>query len=114
LVLNFWSSTCSICVSEMPALEQVEHDFGNQVNIVGIDVADPRSKAARFAATLGVTYPLLADPEGTTAADYQVTGLPVTLVISTTGSILERHQGALTTPELEAVLEMEFQQLNQS
>jgi cytochrome oxidase Cu insertion factor (SCO1/SenC/PrrC family)/thiol-disulfide isomerase/thioredoxin len=111
LVLNFWSSTCAICTSEMPALQQVEHDYGKQVDVIGVDVADPRSTAVGFASALGVHYRLLADPEGTAAADYKVTELPVTFVISTSGSILARHEGALTAPELEAVLQTDFQQL---
>jgi cytochrome oxidase Cu insertion factor (SCO1/SenC/PrrC family)/peroxiredoxin len=111
LVLNFWSSTCTICTSEMPALEKVQQDYKNQVNVAGIDVADPRSSAAAFARRLGVTYPLLGDPDGATAAAYRVSALPVTFVIGTDGAILARHDGDLTTSELEAVLQMDFQQL---
>ena len=111
LVLNFWSSTCSACTTEMPALEQVEHDYGSQVSIVGVDVADPRSAAAQFARRMGATYPLVADPDGTTAADYRVTALPVTFFVTPGGSIIARHDGALTASELEAVLQMDFQQL---
>jgi cytochrome oxidase Cu insertion factor (SCO1/SenC/PrrC family)/thiol-disulfide isomerase/thioredoxin len=114
LVLNFWSSTCAICTSEMPALEQVDRHFGRDIEMLGVDVADPRTSAAAFARRLGVTYPLLADPAGTAAADYRVTGLPVTFVIAPGGSILARHDGALTAAELNAVLEMDFQQLPQT
>jgi cytochrome oxidase Cu insertion factor (SCO1/SenC/PrrC family)/peroxiredoxin len=112
LVLNFWASTCSPCTTEMPALERVEKDYGSRVGIVGVDVADPRTAAARFVGRLGVTYPLLADPQGATAADYRVTALPVTFVVAPGGAILARHDGTLTASELEAVLQMDFQQLN--
>jgi peroxiredoxin len=111
LVLNFWSSTCAACTQEMPALERVQRDFGRQVNVVGIDVADPRSSAAAFAGRLGVTYPLLADPDGSTAADFQVPGLPVTFLIAPGGTIVARNEGSLTAPQLEAVLQMDFPQL---
>jgi cytochrome oxidase Cu insertion factor (SCO1/SenC/PrrC family)/peroxiredoxin len=111
LVVNFWSSTCSVCTSEMPALEQVQQAYPTQVRVVGVDVADPRSRAAAFARRLGVTYPLLADPDGSTAAAYDVTGLPVTFVIGPGGTILARHDGNLTAAELAAVLQMDFQQL---
>lgn len=111
LVLNFWSSTCTACVAEMPALEQVAQDYKDQVKVVGVDVADPRSAAAQFARKVGATYPLLADPDGATAAGYRVTALPVTFVVTPDGSIIARHDGALTTSELEAVLQMDFQQL---
>lgn len=113
LVVNFWSSTCSICTQEMPALQRVDSDFKGKVNFVGVDVADPRSSAASFARTLGVRYPLLDDPGGQVAADYRVDALPVTFVISRSGTILARHEGALTRDELVAVLDMDFPGLPQ-
>lgn len=112
LVVNFWASTCSICTEEMPALEQVDRDFSGKVNFVGVDVADPRHATA-FARKLGVRYPLLSDADGTAAAAYRVDALPVTFVISPGGTILARHEGALTHDELVAVLEMDFQNLPQ-
>ncbi|HET6963917.1 MAG TPA: redoxin domain-containing protein [Acidimicrobiales bacterium] len=111
LVLNFWSSTCSACTTEMPALAQVQKDFAGQIHVVGVDVADPRDSAAAFARRLGVTYPLLADPGGGTAAAYRVAALPVTFIVAPGGSILARHDGTITASELEAVLQMDFQQL---
>jgi cytochrome c biogenesis protein CcmG/thiol:disulfide interchange protein DsbE len=113
LVLNFWSSTCSICVQEMPALQQVDSEFAGKVNFLGVDVADPCSAAASFASRLGVHYPLVADHDGTVTADYRVDALPVTFIIAPEGSIVARHEGALTTPELVAVLDMDFQNLPQ-
>lgn len=113
LVVNFWSSTCSVCIQEMPALQQTYQHFDGQLEVVGIDVADPRSSAASFASRLGVHYPLLADPDGTTAADYRVASLPVTLVVGPGRIILARHDGALTEPQLQAILEMDFPQLPQ-
>jgi cytochrome oxidase Cu insertion factor (SCO1/SenC/PrrC family) len=106
-VLNFWSSTCSICLQEMPALQQVSKDLAGKINVVGVDVADPRSSSLPFARRLGVTYPLLSDQSGTTASAYRVDALPVTFLISSKGTILARHPGALTAPELEAILDMD-------
>ena len=37
----------------------------------------------------------------------------MTFVVAPGGKIVERHDGALTAPELDAVLEMQFQQLQQ-
>ncbi|MGH9170751.1 MAG: redoxin domain-containing protein [Acidimicrobiales bacterium] len=114
LVLNFWASTCSICVQEMPALQKVDTEFKAKVRFVGVDVADPRSSAASFARSTGVSYPLLADKDGTVAAAYRVDALPVTFIVSPSGTILARHEGTLTEPELVAVLDMDFQDLPQA
>ena len=108
LVLNFWSSTCTICDQEMPTLQTVADVFKGKVRVVGVDVADPRSAAAAFAAKVGAHYPLLADTQGTTAAAYKVSALPVTFIVTSHGSIVARHPGALTATELAFILEGDF------
>lgn len=113
LVLNFWSSTCTLCDQEMPALQQVDSTFRGKVGFVGVDVADPRPRAAAFARQAGARYQLVADSQGQVAAEYRVDALPVTFVIGPHGDILARHEGALTYDELVAVLEMDFSGLPQ-
>lgn len=93
-------------------MEQVATQFGSQVTVVGVDVADVSSRAAQaFARSQGVTYPLLSDHNGSVAARYGVSSLPVTVVIGPGGTVVARHQGALTDPQLSAVLQLAFQNL---
>ena len=84
----------------------------NQVTVVGVDVADPRSSATAFVRRLGVNYLLLDDHDGAVAAKYRVAALPMTFVIASNGTILARHPGALTEPELSAVLQIDFSSLS--
>jgi cytochrome oxidase Cu insertion factor (SCO1/SenC/PrrC family) len=104
-VLNFWSSTCTACVREMPNLEQAYKDLGQKVNFVGVDVSDDRSAAARFAQRTQVTYPLVSDRSGSVAATYQIPALPFTAVLSPRDVLKSLHPGALTTEQLEYVVE---------
>ncbi|MCU6479673.1 redoxin domain-containing protein [Arthrobacter sp. A2-55] len=103
-VVNFWASTCTACVAEMPAIEQAHKNLGKSTNFVGIDVADNPRDAAAFAARYGTTYPLLSDPAGTASGAYQIPGLPFTAVIGPDGTMLVRHPGAMTAEQLEYVL----------
>lgn len=111
LVLNFWSSTCSVCAAEMAALQAVAAAYGNQLRVVGVDVADPRAAAAAFAAKVGAHYQLLADTHGKVAAAYRATSLPVTFLVSPQGKIIARHPGAVTATELSFILADDFPQL---
>ncbi len=104
-VVNFWSSTCTACVRETPAIEQADKDLGAHVNFVGVDVADNADQAARFAHRLGVTYPLVSDTSGVVAAAYQIPALPFTAIVSPSGNLETLHPGALTTEQLEYVIE---------
>jgi peroxiredoxin len=104
VVLNFWSSTCTACVREMPAIEQAYRDLGKQVDFVGIDVSDNRGAAATFAERVGVTYPLVSDSSGDVASTYQIPGLPFTAVLAPNGTLQTLHPGAMTTEQLEYVV----------
>ena len=113
LVVNFWSSTCTICDQEMPTLQAITNTYASHLRVVGVDVADPRSAAAAFAAKVGAHYRLLDDQQGRVAAAYRVTSLPVTFLISAGGKIVARHPGALTATELAYILMSDFPRLPQ-
>lgn len=64
LVVNIWAGWCGPCREEMPVLEQFHQQYGDQVDIVGVDYSDPQTGSAMdLVEESGVTYPLLADPQ---------------------------------------------------
>lgn len=103
-VVNFWASTCSACVGEMPELQKAHTDLGASVAFLGVDVADPAGPAAALTARSGASYPLLADATGTTAGAYQIPGLPFTAIITPDGTLVVRHPGTFSAEQLEYVL----------
>jgi cytochrome oxidase Cu insertion factor (SCO1/SenC/PrrC family) len=104
-VVNFWSSTCSACVQEMPAMEKAHQVLGSSVTFLGVDVSDPTGAASAFARSSGVTYPLLADANGTAAGTYRIPGLPFTAIIGPDGKLLVRHTGTFTAEQLEYLVQ---------
>ncbi len=103
-VLNFWSSTCTACVREMPNLQTEFTALGGKVSFVGIDVADHAAAAFAAATTAGSTYPLFSDQSGTTAGRFQISGLPSSVILSPTGEVVLRHPGVLTADQLDYLL----------
>jgi cytochrome oxidase Cu insertion factor (SCO1/SenC/PrrC family)/thiol-disulfide isomerase/thioredoxin len=104
LALNFWSPTCSLCVHELPAIQHAKQNLGSSATIIGIDVSDPGGAGTAFAARLGATYPMLADAQGTAAAQYEIPGLPYTVILDPNGTVVVRHPGQMTAEQLEYVL----------
>ena len=104
-VLNFWASTCTACIQELPALERAHHDLGAPVRFLGIDVSDTGRAGLAFANRTGVTYPLLNDTQGSVAGQYQITGLPYTVILDPKGKVVIRHAGTFTTEQLEYILQ---------
>jgi peroxiredoxin len=105
VVLNFWSSTCPICTTELPALQKASQSGDKRSVILGVDVSDPPSAAEAFINRAGTTYPMLADASGATAGQFRLPGLPYTVILSPTGAVVVRHPGAITTEQLEYLLQ---------
>jgi thiol-disulfide isomerase/thioredoxin len=100
LVVNFFSSTCVPCRTEMPALEKVQQEAGDQITVVGIAVEDETSAAKAFVKKTGVHYDTGQDLTGELFAHVGGTVLPYTIFVAADGTIMERHSGALTIAEL--------------
>ncbi len=103
-VVNFWSSSCTACRSEMPDIQQEFLLLGSKAAFVGVDVADPAPAASAFATAAGAGYPLVADADGRVAGRFQVTGLPFTVILDPQGRILIRHAGRMTREQLDYLL----------
>lgn len=81
VVLTFWASWCEPCRQEMPALERLVQELDTaSVMVIGLNEDANTDDARRFAAEVGVTYPL-AEGRGRLRARYGYRGLPYTIVL---------------------------------
>lgn len=88
VLINFWASWCGPCVIEMPSLERLQQAMsGKPFAILGVNVGESHGKVWNFAAKFKLTFPMLLDSEGQTAADWQVVVYPTTFLVDTTGDI---------------------------
>ena len=106
-VVNFWGSWCPPCVEEMPALQAVHRELGNEVGFVGIDEEDTRGAALGFLRRVGVTYPSGFDATGAVATAFLIEGTPTTYFVSH-GRMLDYHTGRLTQKQLLTYLQQIF------
>jgi thiol-disulfide isomerase/thioredoxin len=104
LVLNFWATWCPPCVEELPLLDAFYREnapSGWQVLGLAVDKAEPvRSFLSRRplgfpVALAGVQGLALSQSLGNLAG-----GLPFSVLISATGSILDRKIGKLSRQDL--------------
>jgi thiol-disulfide isomerase/thioredoxin len=104
-VVNFFSSTCTPCITEMPAFEEVYQEVdGEQVAFLGLAVADRAEAAQDLVEQTGVTYPTAQDPENAVFDALGGTVLPTTVLLSADGEIVATHYGELDADELRAFL----------
>jgi len=86
ILVNFWASWCRECRPEMPVLERIHREFAPQgLAVVGINAREDREVVRRYAKDLGLTFPLVLDPDGKINAAYGVVGLPTTFLVGRDG-----------------------------
>jgi thiol-disulfide isomerase/thioredoxin len=86
VVVNFWASWCAECRPEMPVLERLHREFAAQgLTVVGVNAREGKEAVGRYAHVLGLTFPLVLDPNGVIGAGFGVIGLPTTFVVARNG-----------------------------
>jgi len=86
IVLNFWATWCLECRSEMPALERLQREFSSRgLAVIAVNARENKEAVRRYATELGLTFPLVLDPDGKINALYGVIGLPTTFVVGRDG-----------------------------
>ncbi len=87
VVLEFWATWCGACRGLMPTLNDWHARLRAQGGLVLSITTDPLELATRSASELGLTYPVLSDPNGITATSYQAFAVPTLFVIDRAGVV---------------------------
>jgi cytochrome c biogenesis protein CcmG, thiol:disulfide interchange protein DsbE len=104
-VVNFFASTCTPCITEMPAFEEVYQELGgDQLAFLGLVVADRPADALALVEQTGVTYPTAQDPDSAVINALGGTVLPTTVLLDADGEIVATANGELDADELRALI----------
>jgi thiol-disulfide isomerase/thioredoxin len=104
VLVNFFASFCTPCITEMPALEEVHQALGDQVVFLGLAVADREDEALDLVKRTQVTYRTAQDPDSSVITALGGTILPTTVLLDADGKVVETHEGALDADELRELL----------
>lgn len=90
VLINFWSTGCGPCVSEMPALQKVYEQFSSVADVLAISVpimADDSDASVReFRETNRLSFHMAKDHQGYFYPNHMtIAGIPVTIVIDRYG-----------------------------
>lgn len=97
LLVNFWATSCTTCVAEMPQIVATHEKFkarGYETVAVAMSY-DPPAYVARFAETRKLPFGVAIDNTGVIAksfGDVQMT--PTTFLIDKQGRVVKRYLGA--------------------
>ncbi|WP_424989870.1 TlpA family protein disulfide reductase [Fluviibacterium sp. S390] len=96
VLLNFWATWCAPCRKEMPGLNRIQAEMGDDGFRV-VTLATGRNNPAgidRFFSEYGITHlPRYTDPKQAVAREMSILGLPITVILNRDGQEIARLRG---------------------
>ena len=100
VLINFWYTTCSWCVTEFPYMEQAYQLYKDDVGIVAVDPmpndTDAAIKAFPANYSLDLSFPLAACPTAWSQT-FNIQGYPTSVIVDRYGVITLIESGAITS-----------------
>ena len=108
--LNFWASTCSPCKQEMPDIQTLYEQYGDQIHFVLVNVGaamnDTREKAENYLKEEGFTFPVYYDVDYQAISAYGINSFPFSIFIDAQGNLVTYGQGKLSAELLQKGLNL--------
>jgi cytochrome c biogenesis protein CcmG, thiol:disulfide interchange protein DsbE len=89
LWINFMATWCPSCRDELPMMERVNLDLGDELEVVLVDVGEPEEVVADFMGDLEIDLPVGLDPTGAAQSAWGAFALPVHFLIDADGVVRE-------------------------
>ena len=109
IIINFWATWCGPCQRELPCFDEANEKYGEQIQFLMVDLVDgayeTREGAIAFAENQGYSFPLYFDELGEGAMAYEISAIPLTVVINAEGRIVDTHLGTMSSDELQALID---------
>ena len=101
IYLKFWATWCGTCLEQMPHLEAVYREFGDDLDILSVNIWINESEAAirETVQKFGLSVPIAIDREGALARAFNFFGTPYHVLIDGQGEIV--HTGHAADDELD-------------
>ena len=94
VLLNFWYTTCSWCVTEFPFMEAAYQTYGEDAGIIALDPFDEDAAIKAFQTDMGLTFPM-AKCQSAWSATFGISGYPTSIVVDRYGVICLVVSGAI-------------------
>ncbi|MFI8619054.1 TlpA disulfide reductase family protein [Acidovorax sp. NPDC077693] len=107
-LVNFWATSCTTCVAEMPEIISTYNKYNSQgFDTLAVAMSyDPPSYVVNFAETRKLPFKVAIDNTGNVAkawGDVRLT--PSTFIVNKRGEIVKTYVGAPNFPELHQLIE---------
>mgnify|MGYP001550980761 CR=1 FL=1 len=106
-IVNFWATWCPPCRREIPLLIDLQQEYGDRMQVIGIAI-DDLAEVQSYAEETAFNYPVLVGQQEAidlgNAFVPDFVGLPFTVIVDAEDRITKVHVGELHRDEAEAML----------
>lgn len=110
--LNFWATWCPPCRAEMPDIQKLYENTGeNSEDLVIIGVAGPKmgqeqdvEGVTKFLADKQMSFPVVMDESSQTFYEYGIRSFPTTFMIDKDGNLFGYVEGAISYDTMESIV----------
>lgn len=92
IFMNFWATWCPPCIAEMPSIDELHDEVGDDVAFVLLSFDDDFETSKKFNSSKGYNLPIY-EPTSQIPKMYQSRALPTTYVIDAEGNLAMTHKG---------------------
>ena len=110
VIVRFFLVNCTYCIADTHVFNESYdkyHKKGLEIVYINNDAANV-TDVEKFSDTLAIPFPVIYDPKGRIAQQYDVTLQPLTLVLSPEHKILAALLGGVSEGQLDELLEPYF------
>ncbi|MFY9529923.1 MAG: TlpA disulfide reductase family protein [Candidatus Acidiferrales bacterium] len=94
VLINFWATWCPPCREEIPELIELQSEYKDQLQIVGVSLDDlPPEQVKEFALREGINYPIIMASREILQEYGGAPALPTNFVVNTEGRVVQKHVG---------------------
>jgi len=106
IFLNFWTTWCPPCDSEMPHINEVYKE-NHDIEIITINLKEDVSTIKKYMDNNKFEFPVLLDIDSKVSNHYKAYSIPKSVLIDEEGNIIDTHIGAMDKEKL-----IEFMQID--
>jgi cytochrome c biogenesis protein CcmG/thiol:disulfide interchange protein DsbE len=92
--LDFWASWCAPCREAFPWMRAMQSTYERQgLTVIAVNLDHDRAEAYRFLKTFQPNFEVQFDPQGVLAEQFNVAGMPTSVLIDRHGVLRYTHIG---------------------
>lgn len=105
IFLNFWATWCGPCVREMPDIEKIKTEYGDNLVVLAINGGELKEDVEAFINKKGFTFNIGINESGDILEKYDSMYIPLSVFIDKDGVIRERKVGTLSEQDMKNIVE---------